>query len=418
MRRRRPYRERKKVNQHLEKGTVTFYQSPMTFNTSHDWSYLQEHMEDTTGFKECMFNPCQHYKVVYQALKPVKTLSALPTVAWEASYQDTYPIASGALVAITNVMPSQPMFNNWLADLDALWSTGFREAIADQTAIINFMLELAELLVGLPKKVWELWMQLRIALDAYAKYLWKHPGKFWLAWNFCIAPTLKDIKNFFGVFKTVQNRLSWLREHNHRPTIVHRRAGKKVFGFDRTLDFACLSMPNTETPYTIPPDFYITVKGQMEITPTGWASVVFDIEDWLLAANNFVSWYFSSFLGILDALVYLNPVKVIWEAMPFSWLGDWVVRRADVEWRNEAFDLTPFKRAKILQEGRTLKCIWTVEEMYLVSPGGQRYDLGTFQVQKFVRRPGPFGVQDTPWRVPDSWYNLSILSSLISEHNR
>ena len=412
MRKVNPYRERSLVNKHQETGIVTL-NAGVGFPSSLDWSYSRSYMTDTVGFRDCMFNPCQHYKVKWQALKPLDFITSTdPSQVWACLFEGAYPRAAPLLHGIEVIRPPDPAFTNWLDDLNAKWQYEYTQAISDSASLLNFVIELVEMILEIPVKL--AWFVARLvnAFESYWKYLAKHPGRFWLAWNFCIAPILRDIKDFLGVFEKVRKRLDFLRKHNRKPIVVHRRGKPREFSINTELSgIQSIAWPSTgDFQYNFPVDMVVELVGTLKVTPTGWAHVRFNIDDWLLKCDQFLAMQ----LGLADALWYLNPLKVLWEAAPFSWLADWFIRKSDQVWRDRIADLTPFKTAEVIQQGHSIKFEYLVTSVHLRMPGGNRYDLGSFETHVYLRAPGEISSGSDPWRVPESWYNLSILTSLLN----
>lgn len=141
-----------------------------------------------------------------------------------------------------------------------------------------------------------------------------------LSYSFGIAPFITDVKRFYHTLKTLNERIAWL-EANHDKVLIRRNRIKLgntnfVGGTEQhypgnmgayysgtwgagTVDFRITRR------WIVPPTLYGTLKYRYALTST-------------VPLKDQISTYLSAF-GVEK-----NP-KIVWDAIPFSFLVDWVV---------------------------------------------------------------------------------------------
>lgn len=380
----------------------------VTSQYTQDWEY----MKDTIGFLANDFNPCFHEKFkcnMYGVREFSETDPGTEaTTHWKFSpqYVGYYPKDIAPALRKLELPISE-----WIDDFEASADNHFVTAVQDDVSLINFLIEILETLEGNIKVLLKLKELISTALKRFFDFLKKHPGKHWLAWNFAIKPTIADIIALANSFRSANKRLKWLRARNHLDTKVKYRQGPWKHETSIFVDLDTLQGPRQQPPSAFPLPFPTTrVRCDLNIRvyPTAWAWVRFDIPDWALEDVIGEGLVWSTVVGLM------NPFKIIWEAIPFSWLIDWFRSKRN-RLLDEIFNFSPLKDAEIHAKGCSFR-LGIKGTMYM----GDDYStlVGDFTYQTFVRRPGYPEVDAQPIRVPFRWYNASILASLISQKRR
>jgi hypothetical protein len=89
-----------------------------------------------------------------------------------------------------------------------------------------------------------------------------------------------------------------------------------------------------------------------------------------------------------------NPLKIAWEAIPFSWLIEWFTNKR-TQLLKELASLSPFPDAQILGMGHTIKVKVTLglvqawkKELTAPPYPATSMHVGDFLYERFDRRPG------------------------------
>lgn len=163
-------------------------------------------------------------------------------------------------------------------------------------SIVNFIAELKDGIRGLLPRIRSLWTALP------SMHLW---------WNFGALPFVRDLKELCGIFDTVANRLKYLKDRNHQWTNV-----RTICRYTSPLAGQVPAMPpnwnpewNTES---------------MNGAPTGilWDELKVKMQTAVYYDLDFSG--FDPFLmSMVSALGFDNPVGILWEALPYSFVVDW-----------------------------------------------------------------------------------------------
>lgn len=370
---------------------------------------LNERMEDTVGYWQNEYNPCYHEKFINLA-KPLDSFS----VEVSPGIYEHYTFSGGGVQVqdLLGVLSDLDFgIGTWLDDFSAESEDYFKTAVQDDASIINFIIEMIELCEGNVKIVAKTSKKLETGLDIFFRMLRKG-SNYWVAWNFAIKPTIRDIHSMVTALETAAKRLKFLRQWNHRPIKLHyRNPGREFNNTLVGLQPSWLHHVPGGTPAVIPIPSAITCELEYTctITLTSWAEVRFDIPDYLLD-----DWQLGIGMIMLTQQGVYNPLKIVWEAIPFSWLIDWFTTKR-VQLLKELANLAPFPPAQILGIGHTVhvKDMFCESFLKVTGPSGnQRIAIGTTYFDRYDRRPGlPSGNPLERPPVPDV-RQLSILAAI------
>lgn len=381
-----------------------------------------ELMWDTTGFEDCDFNPCWHEKALKTGETPVtqepriQPTSHPPNMyTWSGGGHNVDQLAAGRSIPLD--------LGQWLDDFAANATYHFQTAVEPAASLINFLIEAIQICELNIKVLKDLWEGILKALKRFNEML-AQTGNFWLSWNFAIKPTIRDIKVAFETLKKAQKRLKWLRERNHKNTKVKYREGPREFTGTCVVPHLRPSVgaqlhPSPGTMLGSEPDLdpnvELEVAYQAKIQLTSWAWIRFDIDDA----------YLDDFYGLGIIMMVMqglyNPGAIIWEATPFSWLIDWFRTQKSKLEQLIATDLSPLKDGTILSTGWTIHavihgdCTWVINRD---TDAEERRDAGAVMYQLHSRQPGLPSAGSSPFQVPTSWYQLSIILALIQQFRR
>lgn len=265
------------------------------------------HRSANTPYEECFdvvgnrfpgMNPCKHVKVHPIDARPRDWSKTVPSPTEIFSPKFVTNVTYGH--AINNLVP-----NEFVPDPDTLNSFLWDSAIEASTqvpevvSIANFLWEIKEEILKIIKDFWEYMLK------------WLTPGGAYLGSHFGIKQFVEDCKKISQVLDKAKKRLKHLRDTYGKPTSYRFR--KKIVDEE---------FPRAE-PYD-PSDsswsgcaFVVThlVKRHVTLHAT-W-----------LTCHTFPG--LESAMALLDvmgaSLGLQNPIKVIWNAIPFSWLLDYFV---------------------------------------------------------------------------------------------
>jgi hypothetical protein len=304
-----------------------------------------------------------------------------------------------------------PQYHQWLDDFSALAEHHFITAADDTHSLLNMIIELIEMCEGNIEEMREVGKKLLKAIASFKK-MFAETGNFWLSWNFAIKPSLKDFYNLANSLENARKRLKWLRNHNHLDTKVKYRQGPLTFEATIVADIV-------HGPEAIPPHVWMAKGGNnwfqcdLEVTivpaATGW--VRFDIPDMYLDEDFGLGIIWSALNGLY------NPLKVAWEAVPFSWLIDWFVNMR-TRLQLEAANLSPLKDAQLLACGYSLTTKAEGTVFYCSDVPNVRSEVGKLLYKCYNRRPELPHEEVFPFRIPLEWYNFSILLALVQQKHR
>lgn len=366
-----------------------------------------EEMDDCIGFKKSDFNPCFHDKYINTG-KPIDNL----TVEINPGQFEHYTCNKGG-VHIQDVLGVIRNIDfgieDWLDDFGASAEDHFRTAVQDQNSLINLILETLQVLKGNLRIARRLSLKMEKALDTFWR-MFRKTGDHWLAWNFAIRPTIRDVYSLLTSMQTAQKRLKFLREWNHRDIKVHYREYPRYFVGSVEPQAAWFSHVPGGDPLIPPPlGLRAELTYDCEIALSAWAWIRFDIPDYLLD-----DWTCAMGMILLTQQGVYNPVKILWEAVPFTWLIEWMAGK-ELQLKKELASLSPFPDATILGTGHSLsiKRMTGSINVLIDGPSGTSSHLvGDYFYKRFDRRPGlPSG--DPAFRpiIPNAW-QTSILVAL------
>lgn len=189
-----------------------------------------------------------------------------------------------------------------------------------------------------------------------------------LAWEFGIKPYLSDLEKLHGFLFSIKDRLAWLRKNQGKPV-------KVSFSKDVSSNFVRGKQghaTSSESEWWTTP----TIKVQYR----AYALITYDLEalsDLELEARM-----------LARALGFDNPLGVVWEAIPYSFVIDWFLKVGDFLDNFVKKITLPYK---FLDVGYTVKASESLETYlryrYPVSPTGS-FLTGVRTRNTFVRRAG------------------------------
>lgn len=342
-----------------------------------------EYMADVVGSKQSEYNPCKHWKLL-TAFEPITHL------VYGGLLGDTQLVFNLAY-------PPGPYLHEILSDtvflsvqdlddFSAEAEDHFRTVVDDDQSLINFIIELIDIcqlqidsLIALSKK----------AARAFKSFwsIFKKSGSYWVAWNFAIRPFIRDVKGFLDQVHRARKRLRWLKKHNHKPVKVRFQWPVKEFSIP-ALNVGAIIPWSPDPNYNDPPinhehnepgTFYANIEGTVKLR--SWAHIKFDIPDYLLDDMIYA-------MGMIIATMQgiYNPVKIAWEAIPFSWLIDWFSSKR-TQLQRELASMDPFGTADILAVGWSakVKAFGFVDCIRSPEPD---IPIGNFQWEMYLRTPG------------------------------
>jgi len=368
-----------------------------------------ESMTDVIGLQQNWFNPVFHEKVTWDPFNVYNVT---------ASGDDVLTFSTGTVSFLDEIrlnMPMPPV--DTIDDLAAKSHDHFITAVDSSHSLLNFLVELIQALEGNLKNLQKAQSLIQAAIkafrDAYAKALrdgLTQAASYWLAWNFAIKPTLKDIKAILCAVSQSQKRLDWLRKQNGKPTFV-KWGAKHFYTPDELPEIIIDWFPEYRLGRgaLAVSDSWIRIRCVdywIDYNSTGL--VRFDIPPQFLEGIPGLGTVWAAYSGLY------NPLKIIWEIIPFSWLIDWFMSYR-TKLQAKLGDWSPLKDAELIDSGHSFKSKseWIVEQ---TRDGGISWlFLSKVKYSAYIRHPGLPEVQSSPFRVPLEWYNISILLSLVRQ---
>lgn len=388
-----------------------------------------EGITDTSGLIQNWWNPCHHEE--YSGLlniQPIEFTSG--HIVGRMTFEGKYTV----LDLLRSHIPKPS--DNELDDMSAKAYNHFVNATGNgQESLANFLIEIYQAIQGNVKLLKKYKGLIEKIKAAYHKALDKYLGEgqnqtsaHWLAWNFAVKPLIGDLKRIACMWRRAYKRFLFLRARNHKPTKVQFRilncyepeSDIIVINDDHGIpsatywsnpEYECI--PGLPTPeINVEADVWLELRKQsytLDFTATGW--VLWNLPDWLFASPE---------VGI-SALVtqqegFSNPIKIIWNAIPYTWLLDWFVSYR-THLQENAADLGPYSDGQLLKAGHAfkLKSIWNVVVCYNHDGGYSEQTLGQVVYNTYVRKLGLPEPQVSPFRVPWEGYNLSIVTALVHQ---
>lgn len=384
-----------------------------------------ESITDVCGNIQGYFNPCKHSELLYVNTHNVSSFTYdHPGGTRQVAWSTLYPLHPAGLEQyLETVLNSQNL--PWLDDFSAKAEHHFITAVDPTINIVEFLTELIQMCTGNIRALKEASGKVTRALARFSEALRGDPGRFWLAWNFAIKPLIRDVRDLLTVLKRARKRLKWLKNHNHKSTIVKYREGVKDLP---PIDPIFIQIPTDGVPVDeLLPVFNLWFEGishadlQFEIVidsaetrPAAHAEVVFDIPDHLLEGD----------MGLGIVWAYLNglydPLGTAWELVPFTWLIDWFVsERTKLESERRRV-IGPLPNASLGQCMHSFQTrVFGHVNLHIVEASGTTtFEIGHFRYQNYSRVKDLPSTEGSDLVLPDTWYQLSIILALASRKRR
>lgn len=187
-----------------------------------------------------------------------------------------------------------------------------------------------------------------------------------LAYNFGLKPLLSDIKLLQTVVPRVLNRLEWLKKNRGKPVKLNFYRAKEV---DTPFSYPS-SAPSPQVVcvhYSAQFRAHAVLRQELE----GLDTVIGTVRS------------FASSLGLL------NPAKIIWNAIPYSFIVDWLFKVSDLL---NSLDIQPLKgKWELSQVHHTIKEIGVIERYNQIWPSlgnpWRKTDTGVVAM-RYRRAPG------------------------------
>lgn len=367
-----------------------YYQEPgqevRTFHVKLPAYYPEkrEVMYDIVGNQKCDFNPVDHWKL----------LGAQGKVEWIVNGVDpnqvTYQFSLGGFPCST--IPETLLATDFftiqeLDDFAAEAEDSFRTVVDDDSSFINNIIEMIEMCEGNIRALKDLGEKFKKAWATFFKVL-QSTGSYYVAWRFAIKPLIRDVQNFLTMVSRARKRLKWLKANNHRITRVRFMGHKKDIE-DPTFGFGDIAWVQNDPNYPMevlpaaPPNsvgFLGNISGFAQLN--AWADVKFDVPDYLLD-----DMILAMGMIMMTMQGIYNPLKIIWEAIPFSWLIEWFTNKR-IQLQKELASLDPFGTATIYQTGWSMKMKIFGFVSWVGSDPDQHVEIGDFLFKRYLRRPG------------------------------
>lgn len=375
-------------------------------------------MWDTHGFQQNWYNPCTREEYDGPA-QPLPILvdddGAVVTPDQDMTYSPRDLIRR-----------TLPFLDSAALDELALRSQQKLTSVVNtDTSIANFIIELIEACEGNIKgitrfkNIYE--RCLKAYQEAYKRFLkqgHKESAARWLAWNFAIKPFLKDLRAILCSISAAYKKLKWLQDHNHKIVYLDYMRDDLADKIDYDPNewkqgqfFSSILKAEPLLGYPNGSHQIVVRYNNVKVLYHARSKIFLDIPDKWLDGMNGITTLWGTMMGLE------NPVGIIWEAIPFSWLIDYFLSYRDRLWET-ALDTNPYnKGVKVLGFGHSFTYTAHISTAWQWTPiggdpeilswgGGGKYSL-------FVRMAGlPFPEQEDHFRLPDSWYKLSILVAI------
>ena len=184
------------------------------------------------------------------------------------------------------------------------------DQMPETVSIINFVIELEDLKAMCTNVVAQL----------------KNPAGLFLSWNFGWMPLIRDIQQLYATAFIIVDRLKYLRKVNKR-TVTVRYAEKFAHEIVPITLSGPVPQPGNDTTHD--------VTGELE----GYTEVFANIQvHYDLEGLDYDLW--TALVSTLAALNIGNPAQVVWNAIPFSFVVDWIYNVSDLL---DSMEIQPFK---------------------------------------------------------------------------
>jgi len=295
----------------------------------------------------------------------------------------------------------------------------FHEQLPEATSLPNFLLELGDLKDLLPTI--EKWRSLiKLAQDVKMRF---RPGKSdafskvqtigdvmrvlrnqHLQMQFGVVPLLSDLKAFANVIPNVRKRLAYLRKTNGKRRRVH---------FSKPIEVPLEDIPHSSE-YIGLGMYFIGEPIACNCTFHASAEVVMTLEG-LDEADTMLR-------GVADALGFSNPAKVIWNAIPFSFVLEYFVKIEHIlnglkvpafQGKTEVFNVCHSISATVAIQQKIL-----YNGLFFGTGSIQDIDLGSTAVKLYERKLGlPVGYSDLPLTDPSPQQQV-LMAALLDQKVR
>jgi len=309
--------------------SVSYYGGPLIErleNKKHYYESFKQHMEDcinpysSRGFRSP--GPCYAYKIKRTGLVSGHWTDPNPEglyTTYDQSVSEDH-LDLSQIVSFCPTVPESMLLDNRLAALSKSITQ-----IPTEVSIINFALELLDFK--------ESFAHYQKAVTKGGLKMHEVPG--WanstlLDYNFNLSPFIGDIKKIIGVWQRVTDRLNFLKNNRGKPVRQsffnpnlwdeNPHVGQEIYRYTHS------------GPFGDPADnpVYDTYMGAYSGN-YGYASIDVDSYKAMFSA----SWYllqeldglddaWAQLRGLIAGLGINNPAKIVWNAIPFSFIADWM----------------------------------------------------------------------------------------------
>lgn len=380
-------------------------------------------MWDTHGYIQRVDNPCAKEKFHIGDV----TISPVVDFAGKAvcDFNTTSPSPRSTIRA--NI----PWLDDAQIDELALQSEQALSNVVDtQASLANFLIELAETCMGNVRGIRRFQSIYERALAAYKKAYknllrqgHKEASARWLAWNFAIKPALKDLKAIMCSIDTAYRKMAWLKAHNHKVVSLHyvRDGIEKLINWDQSewhegVHFVSVNTPDFPSPLISTNGAYVhrCRYTDLKVFYRATSLIKLDIPDKYLEGMYGMSTLWAALMGLH------NPIGIIWEAIPFSWLIDYFLSyRARLF--ETVYDYNPYNAGVTVLgycHSFHIEAVGDVD-VYNTTHHYTHDSLGRYTYDLYIRVAGlPQPETTTLFRLPDTWYKASILASIVVGSHR
>jgi hypothetical protein len=237
--------------------------------------------------------------------------------------------ARGEVGTITDCAAVRPLDGSYVGDFAVQVFNAFHDQIPEQTSIPNFLLEIGELRQLLNfKEKWEALVDL-VESQKNGRGAWKGDHSWatnrrriksvgdilsafrngFLEWSFGIKPLINDLNAIVTVSKKVEARLEYLRRVNGRSRKIKT---------SRSIDW--------------PADKYITVTSSsyggtpglfIDLRPLSEGRISLHASTMVISNLRGLDEASARWKGIMNALGFDNAAKVVWNAIPYSFVVEY-----------------------------------------------------------------------------------------------
>lgn len=373
-----------------------------------------EEMWDTRGYIQNWYNPVSHEK--YFGLS-----HDLPDVP------GTYSFGSVRGISLReDVRAALPFLSGAQLDELALKSEqALSSVVPDNFSIINFILELIGVLtlkMKVVRRFSDLYGRMRNAyskaLERYRRQGFEEARCRWLAWNFAIKPFIKDLQALLCSVSRAERQLEWLRRRNNQVTHLTYRREDLQSSNDLPIEWDPASYTQTRfllgilgaSDSSVNGSYVIQVRTvHLEVHYIARSAVKIHLPKWLLDDNKGLAHLWSAMQGLY------NPVYVIWEAIPFSWLVDYFLSYRSRLFQ-QIYDDNPFDRnISVLGYGHSFRIVARGDARVYRLGGtnpGVFHELGGWEYEFYTRSAGLPKGEAVYFRVPSNWYQWSMIAAV------